>query len=516
MSRLADDEHHLLSSLSDLTYCNPFLPERIALEQDVLRDAYTPETHGAWSRTPDAERTERPNVAAITALASELVERLAERQASEGSFRGQDTTLYDDAVTYTLYYRHVAGVPAELIYPQRSDRRVGKVWAAFRDDRQRLLSSLDPAERDRLASSEHLFACLHQVRRAFDGIYSCLIGESAPATRLRAAVWQSIFTHDLRRYRRCMYGRMREFTTLVTGPSGSGKELVARAIGRAQYRAFDAPAGAFLGDDDAFIALNLSALSPTLIESELFGHSKGSFTGATADRVGWLERCPEHGAVFLDEIGDVDPAIQVKLLRVAQSRDYSRLGESQPRQFVGKLLAATNRDLAAEMRAGRFREDLYYRLCSDRIELPSLAEHLSDRPEAIEGLVRFLAGRLLSGDEQDSGEADDLTADVLAWIDQRLPKGYAWPGNIRELEQCVRGVLVRGEYQPPAGGPSPSRPAWMVGAERGELAADELLTAYCRHVHAQQGGYEPAARVLGLDRRTVKSRVAADQPPGAV
>jgi transcriptional regulator of acetoin/glycerol metabolism len=472
-----------------------------------LRDAYKPEPLASWSRTAGASRTDRPNVLAITTLASDLVERLAGRQTCEGSLSGVDSALYDDAVTYTLYYRHVANISSDLIYPQRGDRRVAKAWAAFRDERDRLHLPLAEGQRAQLTTSEHLFACLYQVRRAFDGIYSCLIGESGPATSLRAAVWQSIFTHDLRRYRRLLYDRMRELATLVTGPSGAGKELVARAIGRAQYRPFDAATGSFVGDDEGFIALNLSALSPTLVESELFGHGKGSFTGATADRVGWLERCPDHGAVFLDEIGDVDPAIQVKLLRVAQSRDYSRLGETQSRRFAGKLIAATNRDLSVEMRSGRFREDLYYRLCSDRIELPSLAEHLLDRPEAIDGLVRFLAGRLL-GDAA-ATEADDLTADVLAWIQRRLPHGYAWPGNIRELEQCVRGVLVRGEYLPAAGESDGHRAAWLENAERGELSADELLTAYCRHVHAQQGGYEPAARVLGLDRRTVKSRVVS-------
>lgn len=505
MTRLADDEHHLLCSLSDLTYCNPFLPERIALEQAVLREEYAPEPIASWSRTAGADRIERPNVAAITSLAGGLVERLAERQTRDGSLRDHDAALYDDAVTYTLYYRHVANVPAELVYPQRSDRRVAKVWTAFHDERERLLAPLEDAQRLQLSSSEHLFACLYQVRRAFDGIYNCLIGESAPATRLRAAVWQSIFTHDLRRYRRLLFGRMRELATLVTGPSGAGKELVARAIGHAQYRPFDAAAGSFVDDDEAFIALNLSALSPTLVESELFGHCKGSYTGATADRVGWLERCPAHGAVFLDEIGDVDPAIQVKLLRVAQSRDYSRLGETLPRRFAGKLIAATNRDLASEMQAGRFREDLYYRLCSDRIVLPSLAEHLWDRPEAIEGLVRFLAGRLLG--DGDPAETDGLTVDVLKWIELHLPPGYGWPGNIRELEQCVRGVLVRGEYLPATQGPTTGQAPWLTHAERGDLSADELLTAYCRHVYAQQGGYEPAARVLGLDRRTVKSRV---------
>ncbi|TWT97981.1 Transcriptional regulatory protein ZraR [Botrimarina colliarenosi] len=506
MARLADDEDHLLRSLSELSYCNPFEPVRIDAERAVLRDAHQPEALDSWSRTADGARTERPNIVAINELAAGLVERLYERQQVEGSLEGDEATLYDDLVTYTLYYRHVATLEAELVYPAAGDARIKRVWREYRKERERLLAPLADNERSRLSTSEHLFACLHQVRRAFDGIYHCLIGESAPATRLRAAVWQSIFTHDLRRYRRSLFGRMRELATLVTGPSGAGKELVAQAIGRSQYRPFDPEAESFVGEGDAFIALNLSALSPTLVESELFGHRKGAFTGATSDRVGWLERCPPHGAVFLDEIGDVDPSIQVKLLRVAQSRDYSRLGESESRSFAAKLVAATNRDLAAEMRAGRFREDLYYRLCSDQVVVPSLGEQLADQPAAIAGLVRFLVGRVLRDSEP--AEAEALAEEVGDWITGRMPPSYEWPGNIRELEQCVRSVLVRREYHPTeVGAARTKRPTWLDDAERGQLSADELLNAYCRQVYGQQGGYEPAARVLGLDRRTVKSRV---------
>lgn len=512
MSELTDSEHHLLRSLTELIYCNPFEPVRIELEQAVLGDDFTPERLGSWSRTEASDRHERPNVVRITQLAGELVEKLLERQQEAGPLRGTDAELYDDLVTYTIYYRHFAIAPRDLVEPTATPAEVRQLWRGFRDERERLLAPLDAATRSELTPSPHLFACLHQVRRAFNSIFDCLIGESAPATRLRAQVWQSIFTHDLRRYRRTLYQRMGDLATLVTGPSGSGKELVAQAVGRSQYRTFDEKAEAFVGESEGespFIALNLSALSPTLIESELFGHRKGAFTGATADHVGWLERCPPHGAVFLDEIGELDPAIQVKLLRVAQTRDYSRLGESKPRQFVGKLLAATNRDLAVEMRAGRFREDLYYRLCSDRVIVPSLGEQLADRPEALPGLVRFLARRVLGEAAATDAEIESLAAEVEAWIGDRLPRGYAWPGNIRELEQCVRSVLVRREYNPPELKGAGSRAEWLNRAAAGELTADELLNAYCKVVHTQQGGYEQAARVLGLDRRTVKSRVTA-------
>src|SRR5205807_3458271 len=129
--------------------------------------------------------------------------------------------------------------------------------------------------------------------------------------------------------------------------------------------------------EQAFFPINISALSPTLVESELFGHRRGAFTGAIADRKGWLETCPASGSVFLDELGDLDPEIQVKLLRVIETRTFHPVGDTASRQFQGKLIAATNRNLAADIPKGRFREDLYYRLCSDQIATPSLAEQVT-------------------------------------------------------------------------------------------------------------------------------------------
>jgi DNA-binding NtrC family response regulator len=238
----------------------------------------------------------------------------------------------------------------------------------------------------------------------------------------------------------------------------------------------------------------------------LFGHAKGSFTGAVADRAGWLEQCKPLGTVFMDEIGELDPSIQAKMLRVVQSRTFARVGETQARQFHGKLVTATNRDLAEDMRTGRFREDLYYRLCSDLITTTPLREQLADAPEDLHNLVLFVAERV-AGDE-----AEQLAQEVERWIETRLGRDYPWPGNIRELEQCVRNCLVRGEYHParPQVAISDRAKAWLGDAERGTLTADELISHYCRWVYRQAGTYEQTAERLGLDRRTVKRRVADD------
>jgi DNA-binding NtrC family response regulator len=349
----------------------------------------------------------------------------------------------------------------------------------------------------------HLFAWGYQIRRAFQNTFRQIFGGSMAAARLRAAVWQSIFTHDVQRYRRALYERMGDVPTLVTGESGTGKELVARAIGYSRYIPFDEKAQSFRYDfAQAFHAVNLSALSPTLIESELFGHRRGAFTGAVEDRTGWLESGGPHGIVVLDEIGELDAGIQVKLRRALQTRTFQRIGETETRRFEGKIVAATNRDLDALMESGRFRPDFYYRLCADRIETPTLREQVSGSPEELSRLLQILAARV-------AGEAEGaaLAKEVRRFVEASLP-GYDWPGNVRELEQCVRSVLVHGDYAPPRGSRAGSDLAAVLAA--GELSAEDLMRRYCTVVYAKTGSYEEAARRLGLDRRTVKAKIDAE------
>lgn len=510
MSALSTSQRRFLTPLSQLVYCNPFHPERIELEKSALGKAFEPEELLTWSRTAFsnssvADYVERPNVVSLTKKADALANELrAKKLDSE-----KDLALYEDLVTYVLYYRWVAVMkPAALAGNKAS---VAAVWRSFLQDFEHFFEHshrTDSSNQSRLTSQtpEHLFACLHQVRRAFTNIFDCILGASQPAARLRGMVWQSIFTHDMRRYRRSLYNQMADLATLVTGPSGTGKELVARAIALSQYLAFDADKQAFVDKpSEGFLPINLSALSPTLIESELFGHCRGAYTGAVADRHGWLESCPSHGAVFLDEIGELDPAIQVKLLRVVQSRVYCRLGETDERPFAGKIIAATNRDLAQEMHAGRFREDLYYRLCSDRIETPSLRDQIVDRPEALPGLVRLIAERVAGP------EADALAAEVQTLIAEQLAD-YDWPGNIRELEQCVRNVLVRRTYTPrnKVSQQAHESPEWIEEITAGKVTADELLRRYCTSVYARLNNYEHTAKQLGIDRRTVRSKIDAE------
>jgi transcriptional regulator with GAF, ATPase, and Fis domain len=306
----------------------------------------------------------------------------------------------------------------------------------------------------------------------------------------------------MRRYTDALYDRMGDTTTLITGPTGTGKELVARAIGLSGYIPFSAKDKTFKKTfTKLYHPLNLSAFSPTLIESELFGHVKGAFTGAVIDRMGWLQLCQPGGTVFLDEIGELEPAIQVKLLRVLQTRTFQRVGDTIDFHFHGKIVAATNRDLGEAMREGRLREDFYYRMCSDVIVTPSLHEQIRESPAALLEFLRFIARNIVETD------AEALAREVESWIVDNLGRDYEWPGNIRELEQCVRSILIRREYQPTRPRALPAHDEFVKAVGNGSLTADELLSRYCTLVYSQTGSYQEAARRLKLDRRTVKARV---------
>ncbi len=180
------------------------------------------------------------------------------------------------------------------------------------------------------------------------------------------------------------------------------------------------------------------------------------------DRAGWLEVCPPRGTVFLDEIGELDPLIQVKLLRVLQSRTFQRLGDTRPNNSAARSSPQRTATWQKEIEAGRFRTDFYYRLCSDLITTPSLREQLDGSPQDLRDLVLFITRRI-AGEQE---EAEGLAGEVEAWIRTHLGADYPWPGNFRELEQCVRNVMIRKEYHPRAAGdsaptrwPTPSRPA---------------------------------------------------------
>jgi len=207
-------------------------------------------------------------------------------------------------------------------------------------------------------------------------------------------------------------------SVLITGESGSGKEMLARHIHSLSPCA-----------DRAFLGVNCGALPETLLESELFGHKAGSFTGAISDRIGVFEEA-HKGTIFLDEIGDVSSSVQVKLLRVLQEREIMRVGESKPRKIDVRVMAATNQDLSKAMREGRFRDDLYYRLSVIEVLVPPLRE----RKEDILPLARYFVERLSKRLKIRNLRMDATCIDYLL--------AYSWPGNVRELDNVLERAAV--------------------------------------------------------------------------
>ncbi|MFT5129682.1 MAG: transcriptional regulator with AAA-type ATPase domain [Rhodothermales bacterium] len=495
MSLFEANDKELVDALARLSYCNPFLPERIDLERQALSDSCVA-WHSAWHIHADAE-TDNPNLPPLIALGDDIVAKSATRLRDGAKAIGEDARLYEALVIFHLYhhFRHAF----DRVIATDTAAEPLPFYADFARRAENLLG-MPGLELSATFDADHLLACFFQVRRAFHHIFYNIAGGSGPAVRLRAAVWQSIFTYDMQRYRRSLYTRMGDFTTLITGQSGTGKELVARAVGLSRYVPFDRRTRSFIDAPGACVhCLNLSALSPTLIEAELFGSRKGAFTGADRDHVGWFETCSPYGTVFLDEIGELDPVIQVKLLRLLQTRSFQRLGETESRKFHGKIITATNRNLGDEVQEGRFREDLYYRLCADRIETPTLRQQVLDSPDELGHLVSYLARQII-GD----AEGGALATEVTDWVHLHLGPDYAWPGNVRELEQCVRNVLIRRDYQPL--GRPPAETAF-ADALSSSLTLDELISHYCTQVYKETGSFVETARRLQVDRRTVRARV---------
>jgi DNA-binding NtrC family response regulator len=290
-------------------------------------------------------------------------------------------------------------------------------------------------------------------------------------------------------------------TVLVIGESGTGKELVARAIHNHSPRA----AG-------PFVAVNCTALAETLLESELFGHAKGAFTGAVSSKRGLFEEA-QGGTLFLDEIGDVNQKMQAQLLRVLQEGEIRRVGGLEPIRVDVRVVAATNRDLEEEVEKGRFREDLYFRINVVTIRLPPLRERREDIPLLVE---HFLAKYARREGRQDAGIADE----ALGMIQR-----YAWPGNVRELENVVERALALSksgiilpsdlpvEISGQSGRPQPITPASIID-DRPTLA--ELEQRYINLILQQEGGNKKrAAEILGIDRRTLYrtlGRVSGEKP----
>jgi transcriptional regulator with PAS, ATPase and Fis domain len=299
---------------------------------------------------------------------------------------------------------------------------------------------------------------------------------------------------------------MEDFSTMLLGETGTGKGLAAAAIGRSGFIPFDEKTQSFKESFvKTFISINLSQFPEQLIESELFGHKKGAFTGAIETHQGILARCSPFGATFIDEIGEVPVPVQIKLLQVLQEREFTPVGSHLREKFQGRVIGATNQPLTELRMKKRFREDFYYRLCSDVIEVPSLRQRLRENPREIFILLTFIIERIVGR------KSLELVEEIGRKITEQQPEHYPWPGNIRELEQCVRQILLNGVYKWQQAACSESG-ALADRIDQGKISASQLLGFYCSSLYAQLGSYEAVARVTRLDRRTVKKHIVTSGP----
>lgn len=351
--------------------------------------------------------------------------------------------------------------------------------------------------------TERFIALFYQLQRGFYFINSALAGHSESVIQLRVHLWNSIFTFNPRWYLQYLFGKLEDFSTLLLGETGTGKSRVARAIGCSGLIPFDLSKHQFkVNFIQSFQSINLSQYPASLLESELFGHKKGAFTGAIDHHQGVFARCSAHGAVFIDEIGEIDIPTQVKLLNVIQDRVFSPVGSHDSLRFSGRVISATNRNIDQLRQKGGFRDDLYYRLCSDVIHIPGLKQRLQEYPEELECLVFSLLQQVIKKPEAD--QVNRLTQQIRRCV----PADYAWPGNIRELEQCIRRLCLTGQYLVDyAADDQANEVMFKLEAANLEVSAQSLLQQYCCFLYEKYRNYEAVARITQLDRRTVKKHI---------
>lgn len=463
---------------------NPFSDERTEIDSKI---------GGLFPEVSQPDRIEKT----INEVQHRISSLEKKRLADISLFTGDDRRLVRAAVLFEFFYkfrRKFDQLIQDQIKAGDSPVRVGFSGEAFTLMLGRGFSVPDV---------QRYFALCYQLRRGFYFIKRSLVGRSDAMKRLRRNLWQNVFTHNLDLYNHYLWNRLEDFSTLILGETGTGKGTAAMAIGRSGFIPFNERKKTFVESfTRSFISLNLSQYPETLIESELFGHKKGAFTGAVKDHSGVFSRCSPYGAILLDEIGEVSTPVQIKLLEVLQERTFSPVGSHETDRFQGRVIAATNRSLSDIRSKGVFRDDFFYRLSSDIITVPPLRQRIEEDPAELRDLVVFTVKKMVG---KPYPELVDL---VLEVIEKQLGRDYPWPGNVRELEQCIRRVMLKRDYRGDQKTQNGDLATILAeGISRGELDAQNLLSGYCKMLYRRHGTFEEVARRTHLDRRTVKKYI---------
>jgi DNA-binding NtrC family response regulator len=508
----------LLEPISRFHSTNPFEPAWEDLQKAALRDHYDP----AGAAPPSRGGALSENLERLTERLAPVLAVTAHNLSNGMVGNPEELALYQAAAVYGLWEQY----GPELQRLIDGDDVEVPFYDAFVDSHRFLFGHPGLT----VPEPGHLLALFYQARRAWYFPATKILGRSPSASAARAAIWRANMASDACAYADGLYRRMDEIPVLITGETGTGKELAAECVGWSRYIPFDAGARRFVRRyAEDFHVRNLCEVPGELLESALFGHKRGSFTGATVDTPGCFALPKAYGSLFLDEAGEIPEHVQVKLLRPFQNREYVPLGETRPRKLLGRLIFATHRDLEERCREGKFRPDLYERMNGVHVHMPSLRRMLAEAPEEMEHYVRaFVSGKLDGPDH------------VRRWTERVVSSIRAtrfdspWSRNLRELKNYTeRYLLTDGRMStpevgvpasPPAAASRPEatspRPAGDPGApestclpssgilgpraKAGEVSFDELNRAYVTRVHVltDQNKAETARRV-GLDWRTV-------------
>ena len=482
--RLRARDREFLDTVKRAIFVNPFSDDRRKIDLQIME--MLPEL--------DISKGEGELAQKVAAKLSELV---GDKDHAIAAYQEEDKELLKYGVLFSVYHRFCDDLDRLIIKQKKAGSASCQV--EFAEECLTMMARQGIREQEAV----RFFGLFFQLRRAFYFI-NLIVGESHCMKELRLSLWNNVFTHDIGLYERYLWDRMEDFSTMLLGETGTGKGMAATAIGRSGFIPYDSCKGCFAESfTRAFVSLNLSQYPEQLLESELFGHQKGSFTGAVDSHEGGFARCSPHGAIFLDEIGEVSVPVQIKLLGVLQERTFCAVGSHQQQRFQGRVIGATNQNLNSLRLAGRFRDDFYYRLCSDIIQVPPLRQRLQDDPVELTRLLTRTIERILGT------SAPDLVESVRVTIHQTLPADYHWPGNVRELEQCVRRILLKQGYEGDSGknGRGDSTMQLLIDMEQGTITIRELSSLYCKQLHQRLGSYEAVARKVGIDRRTVKKYI---------
>jgi len=482
--KLTAQDKEFFALVAQAAFANPFSKERVDIDRKISGTT----RNAPWRDiVPEAVRE-----------VARRIEKLdMDKPASIRDFEQTDYDLIEHVFLFDVFHKFVKQFDQLIIEQQAAGDEPVKV--PFADDALAMLTRRGFSS----TLANRYFSLFYQLRRAFYFIDHSLIGQCPSMISLRMNLWNNIFTHDIRHYERYLWDKMEDFSTLLLGPTGCGKGAAAAAIGRSGFITFDQKKKNFAESfTKSFIPINISQYPETLLESELFGHTKGAFTGAVASHDGLFALCGQHGSIFLDEIGEISQQVQIKLLAVLQDRIFSPVGSHKNLQFHGRVIAATNKSIQQLRHKGRFRDDFYYRLCSDCITVPSLQQRIGQNPSELDELIAYTVERITGH------KADELIETVRNVIDKRLGRNYLWPGNVRELAQCIRRVIIKRDYEGDiAIGPHDLSSKLLADIDSGSIKANQLLAAYCAILYQKHGTYEEVSRRTQLDRRTVKKYI---------